>query len=138
MSNVKTLCGLPASGFTNTTKDAWTWAEGVANEARKILKGNINVKVWAYREQETECLSCDFSDEHGNIYPITLQAVGEHDFSFGDPYVPDMAEAMHMAGIVIRNMSAHIEIGQHKNEINEDVLSRPLLQEETNGKIKLM
>lgn len=133
---------LPASGFTKTNTLLHEFASRVVAEAKSRFGDNkIKAGVWSYREQGREFLSCDlFSiDESIDIcMPITICAEGEYCFDMNDePDVIDMAEAVHLAGIITKALDAVVEIGRLCNEVNECVLEFPLKDNETNGHINL-
>lgn len=88
-------------------------------------------------------LSCDFMDELDSVYFVTLTAVGSLDFhvvhdDLAEPEVVDMAEAVHIAGILIRGLKASVAmVGRNKNELNTEVLAHPLRPGQTNGELIL-
>jgi hypothetical protein len=132
---------LPSSGFTHTNKDLHDCAKEVVMKARERFKSEkITAKVWSYREQGDECLSCDLhleKDSNARI-SILITCAGEYDFDCWDePYVHDMAEALHLAGLITRALHCDVIIGLGKNETNEEVLTKPLIPGETNNPINL-
>ena len=134
-------CRLPASGLTYTPAEIHEWARHVASLARESLTGNITAHVSPYRHGDHEHLSCDLQDEMSEYYPITLITGAAHDFSTSpmgtDACVPDMSEAMHMAGMVIELLNARVSLGRYHNETNPEVLARPLKPGQTNGAMAL-
>src|SRR5690554_4619522 len=133
-------CYLPASGFTHTHAAAHAWVGRVVRAARQELgDAVVTAGVSAYREQGREHLSCDLhSLSSDKWFPITLCAEGEHEFldvkgGGAEADVYDMAEALHLAGLIATALDAHVSIGRHQNEINENVLESPLEPGHTNG-----
>lgn len=139
--NEKLMCNLPASGFTETTKEVHDWACAVVSAARQRLSGPISAYVWAYRHGYTNILSCDLSDASDVWFPITLSEAGKHSFHVStqdvDTLVPDLVEAIHMVGIIVRALDATVSMGRYVNEVNAAVLAQPLKPGETNGPMAL-
>lgn len=136
---------LPASGFTHTHLDVHSWAGKVVGLARSVFgEERVTARLWAYREQGRQHLSCDLCVK-GNSkisLPITICAEGKHYFpdikggaAEADTY--DMAEALHLAGLITEALNATIEVGLKCNEINEEILEEPLSEGQTNGKVDL-
>jgi hypothetical protein len=137
-------CYLPASGFTHTHIDAHAWVGKAVKAARKELGEKlITAKISAYREQGREHLSCDlWSPSSDNWFPITLCAEGEHRFpeikgGAAEAGVYDVAEALHIAGMIAAALDASITVGRRQNEVNETVLDTPLQPGQTNGPVSL-
>lgn len=131
-------CYLPASGFTNTLNEVYDWAKMVVASARSRLSGSqLRVAVWAYREQGYEWLAVDFFDEADNDYLMTFLIGDEHDFHADEPRVPDMTEALHMAGIVIEALGAKIELGRRCNEVNKYCTPEAWTETQTNAMLAL-
>ncbi len=133
---------LPASGFTETNTRLHEWASKVVAEAKRRFEDNqIKARVWSYREQGRQFLSCDLFciDESIDIcMPITICAEGEYCFEVEDEVdVIDLAEAVHLSGIITKALNVVVELGLGKNEINEQVLVSPLTGQQTNGHINL-
>ena len=142
--DIEETCYLPASGFTHTHIAAHTWVGKVVRAARNEL-GNAPVVagISPYREQGREHLSCDLhSPSNEKWFPVTLCAEGEHEFpdvkgGAAEADVYDMAEALHVAGMISAAMNASISLGRRQNEVNEAVMASPLPPEHTNGPISL-
>lgn len=133
-----TTCDLPPSGFTRTITEVHEWASAVAIAARQHLSGAISVHLWAYRHGQHQTLSCDLFDSSGGVYCVGLHAVGQYDLTAAHPQdaealVPDLVDAMHIAGIIIRALDAEVTVGRYINEVNEEVLAQPLGPGHTNG-----
>lgn len=142
--DVQKTCYLPASGFTHTHISAHTWVGKVVKAARKEL-GDVPIVagISPYREQSREHLSCDLhSPSNDKWFPITLCAQGEHEFlevngGAAEADVYDMAEALHVAGMIVAGLNASISLGRRQNEVNEAVMASPLPPGHTNGPISL-
>ena len=132
-------CYLPASGFTFTRTELHAAAGAIVARAREKFgdSAEIQAGLWSYREQGCSFLSCDLS-VGDNYMPLTICAAGRYQLSYIDePEVFDMAEAIHLAGIVITALGAKMTIGRQVNEVNPDVLQRPMKPDETNGRMNL-
>ncbi|HHV7521268.1 TPA: hypothetical protein ACUNF5_002751 [Burkholderia orbicola] len=129
------ICRLPASGFTETPNAVFEWADQVVSAARQTLCGSKpRIRLWAYRHQGCEYLAADIWDEHeaSRFHPITFVIGDDSCFDMHEPVVPDMSDALHMVGIVAEGLSANVEVGRRGNEVNEQVIARPLAPGETN------
>ncbi|MBN3744817.1 hypothetical protein G3N96_05120 [Burkholderia sp. Se-20373] len=136
------LCRLPASGLTDTPASVLVWADKVVLAAKRKLNGfEPRIRVWAYRHNGADYLAADISDEHESSagHPITF-VIGddlEPSLNLEEPSVPDMADALHLVGIVAAGLKAGVTIGCRGNEVNEAVLARPLGEGETNGAMRV-
>lgn len=90
------------------------WASRMSELARLKLDGPIKASVWAYRLNETECLSIDLVGQSGGDMSVTI-STGVHrtNYSFNDLEatcfeVPDMTEALLMASIFLRHAGAQV------------------------------
>jgi hypothetical protein len=131
---------LDPSGFTETNKDLHVCAEKIVKRAKEIFKAEpVMAHVWSYRWGGYNMISCDLSSLDQKIsMPITISAVERQMLEyFDEPDVFDMAEALHIVGIVTQALDAKIKIGLGRNEVNPAVLSSPLKEGETNGRIYL-
>lgn len=133
---------LPASGFTNTSTEHYRWAGTVVKEARSLFGDSpVQACVWPYREQGLDYLSCDlFSGEES--LPVTICVCGETYFpevtgGAAEADVCDMPDAIHLAGMITKGLGAEVVLGRSQNEVNEDVLAKPLVPGHTNGPIDL-
>lgn len=138
---MKEVSKQPASGFTETNTELHKCAGAIVKHAKNFT-GQPTAYIWAYREQGREFLSCDICFDNNKWIPITICAEGEYSFHYSnticdEPDVSDMAEAIHLAGIITSALDAKIILGRHQNEVNHDVLQRPLESGETNGCINL-
>lgn len=133
------MCRQPASGFTETPAEIIEWAKSTVSIAKEIMTGKqISAHVWAYREQDCQLLAVDLIDEEGHWYGINFTTGVGYCLHPQEPYVHDLTEALHMAGIVSASLGATVELGCRDNETNEAVLARPLLPGETNGNLALV
>jgi hypothetical protein len=102
-------CDLTPMGNAVTSQPVSRWLDTALIQAREnLLGGNVTGTLWAYRTNNQEYLSLDLIDELGGDHAITFQAGHPHNFDPVQPLVPDMAEAIHMAGIVIRALNAAV------------------------------
>ncbi|MGX9517243.1 hypothetical protein ACWX0P_00080 [Vibrio mediterranei] len=135
-----TASELGPTGFTYTNDNLHAFAGQVVAKAKDMFQAHpIYCRLWAFRHDEYEMLSCDlFCDDDSLHMPITITACQHQQLHHLDePDVQDMTEALHLASLIICALEAQIEIGRHHNEINEHVLARPLKGKETNGDIYL-
>ncbi|UJD92742.1 thioesterase family protein (plasmid) [Rahnella aquatilis] len=135
------LSDLPPSGFTDTSVELHRAAGQIVAQARQRygLKP-LTASVWAFRYNDFIMLSCDLATENKNEphMPITITASGRLELStLDEPDVFDMAEAMHLVGLITRALGAKVEIGRGANEVNPEVLASPLKEGQTNGAIDL-
>ena len=124
---MKAISRLDPSGFTETHVSVLEWADSAVLNARHALNGaEPMATLWAYRQGNCEHLCCDvFNTDTQAVYGITFVVDGANDLSYTDePHVPDMADALHMAGMVPDASQARLTIGRRKNEVNPAVLSR--------------
>lgn len=139
--NESSLSELPPSGFTFTNSELHKAAKVIIGKAREFFGSTpVSAHLWAYRRSEDEYLSCDFfvPDNLKLTMPITISIADEADFEVWDePIVVDMTEAIHLSGLLISALNAHVFVGRHDNEINESLLAAPLKEGETNGSIDL-
>lgn len=135
------LSELPPSGFTFTNPALHQAAKFIIGKARELFGTTpVSVYLWAYRYDDDEHLSCDFfvPDNQNLTLPITISIADTADYEFWDePTVVDMVEAIHLSGLLISALNAHVLVGRHKNETNESLLATPLKDGETNGCIDL-
>ncbi|MFP1744398.1 hypothetical protein [Lonsdalea quercina] len=132
---------LPPSGFTDTNQNLHNAASIIVKNVRAFF-GNRQIKcsVWAYRYEDSLMLSCDITaDEINDSVPITITATeSKSNFIIWDePKVFDLAEALHLCGIITKSLNANVVLGKSMNEVNPLVLATPLKEGETNGEIKL-
>jgi hypothetical protein len=138
-------CDLPASGFTHTPVAVLEWADRAVADARNALRGeSISARIWPYRHGAGNYLACDFwcddvcSGTHKTYFSITFVVDAEPNFRDAcEPQTADMADALHMAGIVLIALRANVTLGRRGNEVNEAVLARPLAGGETNGAMRV-
>ncbi|EOG1717651.1 hypothetical protein ACK3OH_004539 [Salmonella enterica] len=134
---------LPPSGFTMTNTELHSAAKRIVERAREYFKCSpapLDAHVWPYRYDDCLMLSCDLhcKSDVTKIMPITITASKQLELSrLDEPQVYDMAEALHLVGIVTRSLNAKIVLGCGENETNPDVLHEPLKDKQTNGSIEL-
>ncbi|CDL86680.1 hypothetical protein [Xenorhabdus cabanillasii] len=131
---------LEPSGFTETNKELHDCAGKIVKEAKALFKSApITAEVWPYRYGGELMISCDlFLEDDSSInLPITICACKSQGFDYSEPNVFDMAEALHLAGLITKALNAKVIIGLGGNEVNPDVLEKPLTVGQTNGKINL-
>jgi hypothetical protein len=76
---VTLLSDLGSSGFTETNDKLHAFAGKVVAEAKETLqKKPIQCRLWGFRHDGYEMLSCDlFSDDKSQCMPITITAHGK-------------------------------------------------------------
>ncbi|WP_426102951.1 hypothetical protein [Pseudomonas sp. PSPC3-3] len=85
------------------------WADKIANEARRVITGQITISIYAYRYSRVEYLAADFSGATGCL-SLTFCAGFPHDYGDADVSVPDMPEAIAMIGVVAKNLNALVTL----------------------------
>lgn len=133
---------LPASGFTSTNPTSYAWCKYHVDQVKKKFgesASGLNAHLWSYRHGDTQCLSFDIYSDHEH-YTMTLEAIGECDeyIESSDYGVFDLAEALHIVGIIKEALNLEVEIGRRQNEVNTQLLEQPLVGTETNGRLKLV
>lgn len=141
------MSDLPSSGFTHTDTAAHGWCLDRAGEIRQKFKNEIDAgtlvaNIFPYRHYDQEYVALDFWDDSGknpDAYPITFNVgFSEPRFeSASDPFVQDMVEALHLAGIILASLNIKPSVGRQENELNHGVLAEPLKPGQTNGRISL-
>lgn len=118
---------LSASGFTDSNNGIYDWAKTAMNAVKLRLTGSIiNGCLWAYRHQDVEYISLSFEDETEKNYSFTITTGFPYELkSISEPIVPDMTEALHMAGIIIQALEANMLIGRGWNEVNRYCIPEP-------------
>ena len=139
--HVSKLSDLPISGFTFTNAELHKAAKFIISKAREFFGTKpVSVHLWAYRRSDDQYLSCDFFVPNNLklTMPITISIADEANFEVWDePVVGDMTEAIHLSGLLISALNAHIFVGRHKNETNKSLLAAPLKEGDSSGKIDL-
>lgn len=131
---------LEPSGFTETNKALHDCAGEIVKKAKEIFKSKpVIAQVWSYRWGGYDMISCDlFSQDRTVSMPVTISAVERQMLEyFDEPEVFDMAEAVHLAGLITKALDAKVIVGLGRNEVNPDVLTKPLEEGQTNGVINL-
>lgn len=140
MSHLK-HSGLSKSGTDTTSLLHIVAGKVVVKIREKLGVDNLKANVWPFREQGFEHLACDVKNGV-DIYSITICAAGKTSIQpvrekSLELELFDMAEALHFAGIVTTALSSSIELGSQANEVNQELLSEPLGEGKTNGKLDL-
>jgi len=135
---------LSASGFTHTNTDLHIWAGKIVEEAKNYFSDEkIELSIWSYIEQKYEHMSCDIrsTNNKDKYITITICAGGEYRLGEvsrgGDIEVHTMTEALHVCGIISQALECPISVGLGGNEVNKEVLEKPLGEAHTNGRINL-
>jgi hypothetical protein len=129
-------------GFTFTAKIGHSWCEDQVSAIRKLSAGNLNDAIGCmqpYRHDGCEMLGLHIEVNEEFIYSGIITANdGEYEGELlGDEvFVPDIIEAIHLAGIIFQSLGIPVKIGKVTNELNPEVLGRPLVGSETNGRIR--
>lgn len=107
---------LNSVGDPESHPESKAWADKVTQHLLEQLNGPIEATLWPYRLCGKEHLACEISDAQGNDYSITFTIGEELNCSFNpqgcDPWVPDMSEALHMAGMVLTAVGAQVTVGR--------------------------
>lgn len=132
---------LSASGFTNTSPMSYAWCRYHIDKIREKFGSDIELALkchlWSYRHGDTGCFSFDiYKDDE--CYTMTLESIGAvGDCVENSDYgVFDLVEALHIVGIFKEALNLEIEIGRRDNEVNAQLLAKPLTEKETNGRLK--
>ncbi|EKN4845613.1 hypothetical protein [Yersinia sp. 2105 StPb PI] len=131
---------LDPSGFTETNKALHDCAGAVVKKAKELFKSEpVMAQVWSYRWGGYDMISCDlYSQDRTVSMPVTISAVERQMLEYLDePEVFDMAEAVHLAGLITKALDAKVIVGLWRNEVNPDVLTKPLGEGYSNGEINL-
>ncbi len=139
-SELEKISRLEPSGFTETNSALHECAGKIVSNARELFKSEpVIAQVWSYRWGGYDTISCDlFTAEREDCMPVTITATGRQMLDYLDePDVFDMAEALHLAGMITKALDAKVIIGLGKNEVNTALLSKPLTDGHTNGEINL-
>ena len=131
---------LGPSGFTHTSNELYDYIVKLVADIKNKLPctNKISACLWSYRHDGYPCVSLDIQEDNHD-YTMTMTVSGTADYGILDePDFEDLAELMHMIGILSNSLNIEIEIGLTKNEVNQDVVSAPFFDGQTNGKIKLI
>lgn len=137
---LQNISRLEPSGFTETNKALHDCAGEMVKKAKAMFKSEpVIAQVWSYRWGGYDMISCDlFSQDRTVSMPVTISAVERQMLEYLDePEVFDMAEAVHLAGLITKALDAKVIVGLGRNEVNPDVLTKPLGKDHTNGEINL-
>jgi hypothetical protein len=118
---------LDSSGLVQTNAMAYEWCEEQVKFIRsEVLKrgkslSDAKASLWTYRLDGNQCLALDILINDNIFYSATLQANDgsyEKDLLTSDILVPDLAEALHLAGIILQSVGLRAEIGLVANKVN--------------------
>jgi hypothetical protein len=104
-------CELDAGGHPYTLPEVEQWVAKTAARLIAECHAPFKARIWPYRQGAVTCISCDIDGRTAGE-SFTFQAVGRHDFDHDSPYVPDVAEALHMIGLLTRRIGALIQLGR--------------------------
>jgi hypothetical protein len=110
LSTIET-CELDAGGHPYTLPEVEDWVSKTAARLIAECHAPFKAKVWLYRHGQHTLISCDIDGRTAGE-SLTLQAVGHHDFDIEAPCVPDVAEGMHMVGLLTRRIGALVQLGR--------------------------
>lgn len=111
------LSQLVASGLVETSADAQAWVARAAVAIRRVLPQPASVLIWSYRQgpNAAQCVSAKFAAPDGAAVEAVLRADGWHDDGVLEATAPDMAEALHMVGLLIAELSvADVVVGRRE------------------------
>jgi len=135
---------LSPSGFTYTLVKGHRWCEEQVNIIRLALGDNIEIayaRMWTFRHDDREMLALLVGAGDNIAYDSTITTNAgryENELSGNEVYVPDLVEAIHLAGIIFQSLGLPVSIGCLGNETNEEVLQVKLISGQTNGPIRLV
>ena len=115
------LCRLTASGFASSHPTVEQWLEQVLIQIRATLaEGPVNAHLWSYRVDGSIFVACDlWQDGKSESIAITFLPGLRPDLSdVLQPQVPDMADALHMAGMVVGSVRATVTLGRRTGELS--------------------
>lgn len=131
---------LDPSGFTKTNNELHDCAGKIVRYAKeKFKKERVIARVWAYRFEGCNMMACDlFTQDRSVTMPVTISAVERQMLDdLDEPEVFDIAEAIHLVGLITQALDAKVIVGLGRNETNHQVLALPLGEGHTNGAINL-
>lgn len=99
---------LTAGGIHDVAPQVSAWVELVATDVRgRIGDGTVHMHLRAYRHHGHEHLSCDFSDEgEGAWHMMTFVVDDGLRLHETEPRVPDVTEALFLAGLLAERLYA--------------------------------
>jgi len=130
-------------GFTYTHSAGYEWAGKQVLSIRKAIAGKplpVQGHLWTYRHDGCEMLALDVTCGDESVYNGTITGNDgeyESDLSDDEAYVPDMVEAVHLVGIILKSLNIPVCIGRVENEVNENLVSEPFREGQTNAHIRL-
>ena len=131
-------------GFTHTHINGYKWAEEQVLSIREALSdssGTVQGHMWTYRHGGCEMLAIHVTCDDESIYGGTITAnSGEYEveLSGDEAFVPDIVEAVHLAGIIFQSLEIPVRIGRLVNETNECLVDKPFRKGQTNAHIRLI
>lgn len=110
---VRGCCRLvPGSSVQHTPREIARWANAAAAHAREVLMGEqVIAGLRPLRWGGRDILELALEDELGHSHAITFTVGAEHNFQLEEPDVPDLIDALVMAGIVVRALNASVRVG---------------------------
>ncbi|MFH7556444.1 hypothetical protein ACFHU4_16970 [Escherichia coli] len=145
-NELQNISRLEPDCFTETNKALHDCAGNIVKKAKEFFKSEpVIAHVWSYRWGGYSMISCDiFSQDRTVSMPVTISAVERQMVEypaksdvFTEVEVFDMAEALHLAGLITQALDAQIIIGLGQNEVNPNVLAKPLGEYQSFGEINL-
>lgn len=113
------LCTLAASGFATSHLSVSEWLEKVMIQVKATFAdGPVNADLWAYRVDGDTFFACDLWQENKReSVGITFLPGLSPDLSdVLEPQVLDMADALHMAGMLVRSIKATVTVGRENRD----------------------
>lgn len=104
-------CILTAGGGVTTTPAVDAWVARAAGQVLASDKAPFRAKVWSYRHGGASLIACDIDGANRSGDSFTFNLGGVHDFQGNDPVVPDVAEALHMIGLLVKRLDATVQLG---------------------------
>ncbi|WMD24036.1 hypothetical protein RAS12_30865 (plasmid) [Achromobacter seleniivolatilans] len=109
------LCELSPDGYHESSELALNWRDRTVLAVRDVMNGAspLMAGIWPYRLGHHSYLVCDFYVEHTNrLFAITFCLGEEPNLTHLDePTVPDFADALHLATMVINELGATARLG---------------------------
>jgi len=134
---------LDPSGFTYTHEKGYEWAKDQVLAIRSALGSstkNAQGHMWTYRLYGHEMLALYVTIDERPVYEGTITSNNgkyELELSGDEAFVPDMSEAIHLAGIIFQSLDIPVKIGRLVNETNRN-LCEPFRVGQTNAHIQLI
>lgn len=101
---------LGPSGYASS-REVLRWIASIVNRASpEGFVGGAIIYIYSYRNP-TEHLAADIVSGTGARLPLTFHAGGRMWLDDTDPCVIDLAEAIHLTGLIARSLGAQIVLG---------------------------